>query len=155
MQGDCARRRPARVADQAVDARLNLNEGREPQVYSLGIKELWELRMIVISGARHAHLGLSVGPLSIRWRLDLRNAESHLNIGYVTGLDYRDPLLDPHAEFQRFKQHPYFAKLLEGGKMIRYGAKTIAPVDHSRCRRFTPTAYCWLATVRVFSIRSA
>src|SRR5213075_237315 len=40
-------------------------------------------------------------------------------------LDYKDPLLDPHAEFQRFKQHPYVAKLLSGGKMIRYGAKTI------------------------------
>jgi electron-transferring-flavoprotein dehydrogenase len=49
-----------------------------------------------------------------------------LNLGYVTGLDYRDPLLDPHAEFQRFKQHPYISRLLEGGKMIRYGAKTIA-----------------------------
>jgi electron-transferring-flavoprotein dehydrogenase len=49
-----------------------------------------------------------------------------LNVGYVTGLDYRDPLLDPHAEFQRFKQHPFLAKLLEGGKMIRYGAKAIA-----------------------------
>jgi electron-transferring-flavoprotein dehydrogenase len=48
-----------------------------------------------------------------------------LNIGYVTGLDYQDPLLDPHAEFQRYKQHPFVAKLLDGGKMIRYGAKTI------------------------------
>ncbi len=49
-----------------------------------------------------------------------------LNIGYVTGLDYKDPLLDPHAEFQRFKTHPFIARLLDGGKMIRYGAKTIA-----------------------------
>jgi electron-transferring-flavoprotein dehydrogenase len=49
-----------------------------------------------------------------------------LNLGYVTGLDYEDPLLDPHAEFQRFKTHPFVARLLEGGKMIRYGAKTIA-----------------------------
>ncbi len=49
-----------------------------------------------------------------------------LNLGYVTGLDYRDPLIDPHAEFQKFKSHPFIAKLLEGGKMIRYGAKAIA-----------------------------
>ncbi len=49
-----------------------------------------------------------------------------LNIGYVTGLDYRDPLIDPHAEFQKFKTHPFVAKLLAGGKMIRYGAKAIA-----------------------------
>jgi electron-transferring-flavoprotein dehydrogenase len=49
-----------------------------------------------------------------------------LNLGYVTGLDYRDPLIDPHAEFQRFKSHPFIARLLTGGKMIRYGAKAIA-----------------------------
>src|SRR5205814_6909036 len=49
-----------------------------------------------------------------------------LNLGYVTGLDYRDPLIDPHAEFQKFKTHPFVAKLLSGGKMIRYGAKAIA-----------------------------
>src|SRR5215203_2801616 len=49
-----------------------------------------------------------------------------VNIGYVTGLDYKDPMLDPHAEFQRYKTHPFIAKLLDGGKMIRYGAKTIA-----------------------------
>src|SRR5436309_12387675 len=49
-----------------------------------------------------------------------------VNLGYVTGLDYRDPLIDPHAEFQRFKTHPFVAKLLSGGKMIRYGAKAIA-----------------------------
>src|SRR5437763_9506669 len=49
-----------------------------------------------------------------------------LNSGYVTGLDYRNPLLDPHAEFQKYKSHPFIAKLLEGGKMIRYGAKAIA-----------------------------
>src|SRR5207244_11462514 len=49
-----------------------------------------------------------------------------VNLGYVTGLDYRDPLIDPHAEFQRFKSHPFVAKLLKGGKMIRYGAKAIA-----------------------------
>src|SRR5260370_4309398 len=49
-----------------------------------------------------------------------------LTLGYVTGLDYRDPLIDPHAEFQRFKTHPFVAKLLDGGKLIRYGAKAIA-----------------------------
>jgi electron-transferring-flavoprotein dehydrogenase len=48
-----------------------------------------------------------------------------LSIGYVTGLDYKDPLLDPHAEFQKFKTHPKVAQILNGGKMIKYGAKTI------------------------------
>ena len=107
--------------------RLNLNDGREPQVYSLGIKELWELPDDRYPAGRVTHtLGY---PSDARtygggWIYGMQNRI--LNIGYVTGLDYRDPLLDPHAEFQRFKQHPYLTKLLEGGKMIRYGAKTIA-----------------------------
>ncbi|HVG38597.1 MAG TPA: electron transfer flavoprotein-ubiquinone oxidoreductase, partial [Pyrinomonadaceae bacterium] len=58
------------------------------------------------------------------WIYGLQNRV--VNVGYVTGLDYHDPLLDPHAEFQRFKQHPFLTKLLAGGRMIRYGAKTIA-----------------------------
>jgi electron-transferring-flavoprotein dehydrogenase len=107
--------------------RLNLNEGREPQVYSLGIKELWELPDDRYPTGRVTHtLGFPSDAKTYGggWVYGMQNRI--LNIGYVTGLDYRDPLLDPHAEFQRFKQHPFISKLLEGGKMIRYGAKTIA-----------------------------
>jgi electron-transferring-flavoprotein dehydrogenase len=107
--------------------RLNLNDGREPQVYSLGIKELWELPDDRYPTGRVTHtLGFPSDNQTYGggWIYGLQNRI--LNLGYVTGLDYRDPLLDPHAEFQRFKQHPFVARLLEGGKMIRYGAKTIA-----------------------------
>jgi electron-transferring-flavoprotein dehydrogenase len=107
--------------------RLNLNAGSEPQVYSLGIKELWELPDDRYPAGRVTHtLGYPSDTKTYGggWIYGMQNRI--LNIGYVTGLDYRDPLLDPHAEFQRFKQHPFLAKLLEGGKMIRYGAKTIA-----------------------------
>src|SRR2546421_222815 len=107
--------------------RLNLNEGREPQVYSLGIKELWELPDDRYPTGRVTHtLGYPSDAQTYGggWIYGMQNRI--LNIGYVTGLDYRDPLLDPHAEFQRFKQHPFVAKLLEGGKLLRYGAKTIA-----------------------------
>src|ERR671932_201348 len=83
--------------------RLGLDEGREPQVYSIGVKELWELPDERYPAGRVTH-----------------------TLGYPSGLDYRAPLLDPHAEFQRFKEHPFVARLLEGGRMIRYGAKTIA-----------------------------
>jgi electron-transferring-flavoprotein dehydrogenase len=110
-----------------LSERLNLNEGREPQVYSLGIKELWELPDDRYPAGRVTHtLGYPSDAKTYGggWIYGMQNRI--INIGYVTGLDYRDPLLDPHAEFQRFKQHPFLAKLLEGGKMIRYGAKTIA-----------------------------
>jgi electron-transferring-flavoprotein dehydrogenase len=107
--------------------RLNLNEGREPQVYSLGIKELWELPDDRYPAGRVTHtLGYPSDATTYGggWIYGMQNRI--LNLGYVTGLDYRDPLLDPHHEFQLFKQHPFVARLLEGGKMIRYGAKTIA-----------------------------
>src|SRR5918998_1741999 len=107
--------------------RLNLNDGREPQVYSIGVKELWELPDDRYPAGRVTHtLGYPSDAKTYGggWIYGMQNRI--LNVGYVTGLDYRDPLLDPHAEFQRFKQHPFLARLLDGGKMIRYGAKTIA-----------------------------
>src|ERR671938_28669 len=107
--------------------RLGLDEGREPQVYSLGIKELWELPDERYPAGRVTHtLGYPSDAHTYGggWIYGMQNRV--VNLGYVTGLDYRDPLLDPHAEFQRFKQHPFVARLLEGGKLLRYGAKTIA-----------------------------
>jgi electron-transferring-flavoprotein dehydrogenase len=105
--------------------RLGLAEGREPQTYVLGVKELWELPDDRYPTGRVTHtLGFpsDVHTYGGGWIYGMQNRV--LNIGYVTGLDYKDPLLDPHAEFQRYKTHPYIAKLLEGGKMIRYGAKS-------------------------------
>src|ERR671927_1087547 len=107
--------------------RLGLAEGREPQTYSVGVKELWELPDDRYPAGRVTHtLGFpsDTSTYGGGWIYGMQN--NVLNIGYVTGLDYKDPLIDPHAEFQRYKTHPYIAKLLEGGKMIRYGAKTIA-----------------------------
>ena len=107
--------------------RLGLDEGCEPQVYSLGVKELWELPDERYPTGRVTHtLGFPSDQWTYGggWIYGMQNRV--LNIGYVTGLDYRDPLIDPHAEFQRFKTHPFVAKLLAGGKLIRYGAKAIA-----------------------------
>ncbi len=107
--------------------RLGLDADRAPQVYSIGVKELWELPDDRYPAGRVTHtLGFPSDSRTYGggWIYGMQNRI--LNIGYVTGLDYEDPLLDPHAEFQRYKTHPYIAGLLEGGKMIRYGAKTIA-----------------------------
>lgn len=106
--------------------RLDLDNGREPQVYSIGVKELWELPDDRYPAGRVTHtLGFPSDSHTYGggWIYGMQNRI--LNIGYVTGLDYKDPLLDPHAEFQRYKTHPFIARLLDGAKMIRYGAKTI------------------------------
>lgn len=106
--------------------RLGLNEGKEPQVFSLGVKELWELPAGKFEEGKVIHtLGFPSDTQTYGggWLYGMKN--NILSIGYVTGLDYVDPNIDPHAEFQKFKTHPAIAEILEGGKMIKYGAKTI------------------------------
>lgn len=109
-----------------VISRLNLDEGKEPQVYSLGIKELWEVPAGNIDEGFVVHtLGFPSDTKTYGggWIYGMKN--NLVSVGYVTGLDYLDPLIDPHAEFQAYKTHPEVAKILEGGKMIKYGAKSI------------------------------
>lgn len=107
-------------------ARLGLMDGKEPQVFSLGVKELWE---VPEGNFREGMVVHTLGfPSDTRtygggWIYGMKN--NVVSIGYVTGLDYEDPLIDPHAEFQKFKTHPRVADVLKGGKMIKYGAKSI------------------------------
>jgi len=109
-----------------VMGRLGLMQDKEPQVFSLGVKELWELPAGNFPEGKVVHtLGF---PSDTRtygggWIYGMKN--NVVSIGYVTGLDYEDPMIDPHAEFQKFKTHPKIAEILKGGKMIKYGAKTI------------------------------
>ncbi|MBV9240662.1 MAG: NAD(P)/FAD-dependent oxidoreductase, partial [Acidobacteria bacterium] len=105
---------------------LGLNEGKEPQVYSLGVKELWEVPNGQFPEGKVVHtLGFPSDTKTYGggWIYGLKN--NVVSIGYVTGLDYVDPLIDPHAEFQKFKTNPKVAEVLKGGKMLKYGAKTI------------------------------
>lgn len=109
-----------------VTARLGLDQSSEPQVFSLGVKELWEVPAGNFPEGKVVHtLGY---PSDTRtygggWIYGLK--DKVISIGYVTGLDYEDPMIDPHAEFQKFKTNPMVAAVLAGGKMIKYGAKTI------------------------------
>ena len=111
---------------KGLTTRLKLDEGKEPQVFSLGIKELWELPEGNFEEGLVVHtLGFPSDSKTYGggWMYGMK--DNVLSIGYVTGLDYLDPKIDPHAEFQKYKTHPEIAKILEGGKMIKYGAKTI------------------------------
>jgi electron-transferring-flavoprotein dehydrogenase len=106
--------------------KFNLDQNRNPQTYGVGVKELWE----VPSGRiRKGEVILSLGwPLTTKeyggsWMYGSK--DNLVSLGYVTGLDYADPRLDPQRVLQQWKTHPYIAKLLEGGKMIRYGAKSL------------------------------
>ncbi len=100
----------------------NLN----PQTYGIGVKELWEVPEGRIQPGFVAHtLGWPM-PTDIYgggWIYGMQN--KRVSIGLVVGLEYADPFFDPHEAFQKFKTHPFLRRILEGGKLVRYGAKTI------------------------------
>jgi electron-transferring-flavoprotein dehydrogenase len=107
-------------------ARFKLDEGRDPQAYALGIKELWE-----IEPAKH-QAGLVVHTAGWPMTSDtygggfLYHLEGNqVTLGFVTGLDYSNPYLSPFEEMQRWKTHPAIRKYLEGGKRIGYGARAL------------------------------
>ncbi len=112
------------VAKELI-GRLKL-EGLNPQVYGIGIKELWEVQPGRSQTGYVAHtLGWPFGSHMYGggWIYGLR--DNRVSIGTVVGLEYKNPLFDPHEAFQRFKTHPFVKRILEGGKLVRYGAKTV------------------------------
>jgi electron-transferring-flavoprotein dehydrogenase len=109
-----------------LEKKFDLRKGSDPQVYGIGIKELWDIKP-----EKH-QAGLVVHTAG--WPLDsdtyggsfLYHAENHqVAIGFVVGLGYTNPYLSPFEEFQRYKQHPAIRTFLEGGKRVAYGARAI------------------------------
>jgi electron-transferring-flavoprotein dehydrogenase len=106
--------------------KFQLDKDRNPQTYGCGVKELWEVQPGKIAPGEVIY---TMGwPLTSKeyggaWIYGERN--NVVSLGFVTGLDYPDPRLDPQRVLQEFKKHPMAARLLEGGKMIRYGAKSL------------------------------
>src|SRR5262245_8102720 len=107
--------------------RLKLDAGKFPMVYSIGIKELWEVpKGRLARGAVLHTMGYPLGTRTFGGGFVYGFTDERISVGLVVGLDYRDPFLDPHALFQRFKEHPLLKAMLAGGKMVRYGARTIS-----------------------------
>ncbi len=106
--------------------RFKLREESDPQTYGLGIKELWE-----VAPDQH-HAGRVVHTMG--WPLDSHTyggsflyylENNQVAVGFVIGLDYRNPYLSPFEEFQRFKTHPSISPTFAGGRRISYGARAI------------------------------
>ncbi len=105
--------------------RLKL-DGLNAQVYGIGIKELWDVQPGRIDTGDVAHtLGwpLNSDLYGGGWVYGLQN--NRVSLGMVVALEYKDPLFDPHEAFQKYKTHPFVKRILEGGKLVRYGAKTV------------------------------
>lgn len=106
--------------------KLELDKGCNPQVYACGVKEVWELPKGRVKPGFVMHtLGYPVPADTFGGGFVYGMQNDLLDLGLVVGLDYRNPFTDPHRLFQDFKQHPAIAAMLEGGKMLHYGAKTI------------------------------
>jgi len=109
-----------------IIARFNLSEGREPQKFGLGMKELWEVKPENHKQGQVTHtmgwpLGMKTGGGSFMYHLE----DNLVSIGFVVHLNYQNPHLYPYMEFQRFKHHPLIAQVLEGGRRVAYGARAI------------------------------
>jgi len=106
--------------------RFQLEDPEHAQTYGVGIKELWELPAGRVGKGEVVYtLGypLTWQEYGGAWMYGI--SDTLASVGYVVGLDYQDPRVDPHHVFQSFKEHRLVRPLLEGGKMVRYGAKSL------------------------------
>jgi electron-transferring-flavoprotein dehydrogenase len=106
--------------------KFNLNKERNPQVYAAGVKEIWDVPKEKNHRGRVIHtMGWPLRNEEFGGGFIYNMADGRVSIGFVIGLDYLDPRVDPHQRFQQFKTHPYIKGILEGGSLYSYGAKTI------------------------------
>jgi electron-transferring-flavoprotein dehydrogenase len=105
---------------------LRLAEHAQPAQFAIGLKELWEVPDGRLTPGTVIHtLGYPLRQEEFGGSWLYAMPGGRLSIGFVVGLDYKDPLFDPYAAFQRFKLHPFISRVLEGGQMTRYGAKAL------------------------------
>ncbi|OGA16126.1 MAG: electron transfer flavoprotein-ubiquinone oxidoreductase [Betaproteobacteria bacterium RIFCSPLOWO2_02_FULL_66_14] len=126
-----------------LEEKFDLRKEADPQVYGIGLKELWDLKP-----GKHQP-GLVVHTAG--WPLDsstyggsfLYHLENHqAAVGFVVGLAYRNPYLSPYEEFQRYKTHPAIRGFLEGGKRVAYGARAISAGGLQSLPRFVFPGGC-------------
>jgi len=125
--------------------RLELDRGKNPQTYGTGIKEIWEIpeptaRELVGSVFHTMGHPLGTEGYGGGWIYGL--SPRHVSLGYVVGLDHHDAALDPHALFVKWKRHPFVAEVIAGGKVVRYGAKTVPEGGYFAMPRLFGDGFC-------------
>jgi len=107
-------------------ANYQLDAGKDPQSYGIGLKELWEIDPAKHQPGLVIHTaGWPLDPATYGGSFLYHMEDNKVAVGFVVGLDYTNPWLSPFEEFQRFKTHPEIRKYFEGGKRIGYGARAI------------------------------
>ena len=107
---------------------FSLDKNRIPPGFELGVKEVWEIKEGKIQPGEVIHtMGYPLKSNTFGGGFIYGMKNNMVCLGHLTSLDYADPFIDPHREFQKFKLHPMISELLKDGKLVQYGAKT-APV---------------------------
>ena len=105
---------------------LDLGINSEPPIFAIGVKDLWDVPKDRLKPGTVIHtLGYPLREEEFGGSWLYAMPEGRISIGFVVGLEYKDPLFDPHAAFQHFKQHPFIRSILEGGQIVRSGAKAL------------------------------
>jgi len=126
-----------------LEAKFGLREGVDPQVYGIGLKELWEIKPekhrpgLVVHTAGWPLTPDTYGG-SFLYHLD----DNQVAVGFVVGLAYRNPYLSPYEEFQRYKTHPAIRGFFEGGKRLAYGARALSSGGLQSLPRFVFPGGC-------------
>ena len=105
---------------------LQIGAGAGPPQFAIGIKELWDIPKDRLKPGTVIHtLGYPLREEEFGGTWLYAMDDGRISIGMVVGLEYRDPLFDPHAAFQHFKLHPFIKGILDGGQLVRFGAKAL------------------------------
>jgi electron-transferring-flavoprotein dehydrogenase len=109
-----------------VIAHYRLDAGKNPAGFEVGVKEVWELPEARLEPGEVVHtMGYPLAADAFGGGFLYGMKGNQVAVGHLTSLDYADPFLDPHREFQKFKLHPLVSGILDGGKLVQYGAKTV------------------------------
>lgn len=123
---------------QKIIERFGLRDSEKPQTYGIGIKELWKIPQEKHQPGKVIH--------SVGWPLKNKTyggsflyhwGENYVSVGFVVGLDYQNPYLDPFAELQRFKTHPAIINNFEGGERLCYGARALCEGGYQALPKLT------------------
>lgn len=106
--------------------KFNLDKDKNPQIYSLGCKEIWSVPEGNIEAGQVYHtMGYPLNNDEFGGGFLYGMKDNKVAVGIVVGLDYKDPAFDVHDVFQIWKTHSFVSKILKGGKLLEYGAKTL------------------------------
>jgi electron-transferring-flavoprotein dehydrogenase len=111
---------------QILMAKYHLRDNSQPQTYGIGIKEIWRVEAAKHEPGKVIHtVGWPMDHATYGGSFIYHLSNQRVAIGFVVGLDYKNPWLNPFAEFQRFKNHPFIQPTLMGGERISYGARAL------------------------------